>query len=177
MKKIVIILAILGLVISCEQKMSADLEAIKSEINDRQERILNEINNSNGNSSNQYYIQELYKLKSDIQQYTKNANLRGFSKNNDGVINDINNVIRKLEKGISNSSVKTSNSYNQSEQVSINAYRKGYNDGQMAFGLPSSESATVDESYMAHGYQFSKADYYVYRSGYNDGKYGRAPQY
>ena len=65
----------------------------------------------------------------------------------------------------------------QSELVSIDAYKEGYSDGQMAYGLPDSETATADESYMAHGYNFSSADITVYKMGYNDGMYGRTKQY
>lgn len=68
-------------------------------------------------------------------------------------------------------------SYSQSEQISIDAYRKGYSDGQMAYGLPASETASAYESYLAHGYNFSSADVTVYEMGYNDGMYGRTPEY
>jgi hypothetical protein len=69
------------------------------------------------------------------------------------------------------------NNNNESEETSKNVYRQGYSDGQMGFGLPASDRASAMESYMAHGYNFSSADVYVYEMGYNDGMYGRSKQY
>lgn len=163
MKKTILTLAILSL-ISCEQKMPADLEATKSNLNQR----FNQINSMS--------VSELKNLKSDVINYTNEAKSRGISKNNDDIINTIDIHISKLENQ-SNYGGNSSSNYSQSEQVSIDAYRKGYSDGQMAYGLPASETASADESLMAHGYSFSSADVAVYRMGYNDGMYGRTAQY
>ena len=72
---------------------------------------------------------------------------------------------------------KSSEELSASEKASIDAYRTGYRDGEMAFGLPASETATADEVYMAYGYNFSDADIYVYRMGYEDGMYGKPQKY
>ena len=164
MKKHFLPIAIFCLIISCEQKMPADLEATKSNISQR----YNEINSMS--------ISELKNLKSDVINYTNEANRRGISKNNDHIVNAIDDRINKLG-GQNNTNNNSSNNYSNSEQESIRAYRAGFNDGQMGYGLPATETATADESYMAHGYNFSSADIYVYKMGYNDGMYGRTPQY
>ncbi len=64
-----------------------------------------------------------------------------------------------------------------SEETSKQVYRQGYSDGQTAAGLLSSERVSAYEYYMSRGYNFSRADYYVYEMGYNDGVYGRNKQY
>jgi hypothetical protein len=66
---------------------------------------------------------------------------------------------------------------NESEEASKKAYRAGYNDGKMGFGLPASERATAMESYLANNYNFSSADIPVYEMGYNDAIYGKSAQY
>ncbi|MCF8416370.1 MAG: hypothetical protein K9G40_09015 [Crocinitomicaceae bacterium] len=65
----------------------------------------------------------------------------------------------------------------ESEEASKKAYRAGYNDGKMGFGLPASERATAMESYLANNYNFSSADIPVYEMGYNDAIYGKSAQY
>lgn len=65
----------------------------------------------------------------------------------------------------------------ESEEASKKAYRAGYNDGQMGYGLPASERASAMESYMANGYNFSSADVPVYEMGYNDGVSGKSSEY
>ena len=77
----------------------------------------------------------------------------------------------------SNSSNSNSNSNSASEEVSKKAYRAGYNDGQMGYGLPASERATAMESYLAHNYNFSSADILVYEMGYNDAVSGKSSEY
>ena len=144
--------------------MPADLEAAKDNLNERFSQI------------NSMSISELKSLRADVVSYTNEANNRGISKNNDNILSSIDNQISKLV-GQNSYSSSSSENYSQSEQFSIEAYRKGYNDGQMAYGLSASESATADESYMAHGYNFSSADVVVYKMGYNDGMYGRPQQY
>ena len=71
----------------------------------------------------------------------------------------------------------TETNNNASEETSKKVYRQGYSDGQTGYGLPVSERASASEFYMARGYNFSSADYYVYEMGYNDGVYGRSKQY
>lgn len=72
---------------------------------------------------------------------------------------------------------QSSSDYSQSERVSIEAYRNGYRDGQYAYGLPASSTATAEESYMAHNYNYSSADIEVYKMGYYDGMYGNPQKY
>lgn len=164
MKKHFLFFAIFCMIISCEQKMPADLEATKSSVNQR----FNEINSMS--------ISELKNLKSDIINYTNEANRRGISKNNDHIIKTIDNQISKLGSQ-NNTNNNSSNNFSNGEQESIRAYRAGYSDGQMGYGLSATETATADESYMAHGYNFSYADVAVYKMGYSDGMYGRTQQY
>ncbi len=76
-----------------------------------------------------------------------------------------------------NSNTNLSTNNNASEEVSKKAYRAGYNDGQMGYGLPASERATAMESYMAHNYNFSSADIPVYEMGYNDAVSGKSSEY
>ena len=92
----------------------------------------------------------------------------------DGAINT--NTKSNTESN-TNTESNSTNHNNESEETSKNAYRQGYSDGQMGFGLPASDRASAMESYMAHGYNFSSADVYVYEMGYNDGMYGRSKQY
>lgn len=81
--------------------------------------------------------------------------------------------------GIANSSSNNSSgsSNGVSEEISKRVYRQGYSDGQTGYGLPASQRVTADQFYLARGYNFSTADYYVYKMGYNDGVYGRAKKY
>ena len=90
------------------------------------------------------------------------------------IINSGNN-----NSGISNSSSSSSSSSGSSasEETSKRVYRQGYSDGQTGYGLPASSRASADEFYMARGYNFSSADYYVYKMGYDDGVYGRSKKY
>lgn len=81
------------------------------------------------------------------------------------------------DEGTSNTDTNTINNNSESEEASKKVYRQGYSDGQMGYGLPSSEVASAMESYMAHGYNFSSADIAVYEMGYNDGLYGGSKQY
>lgn len=64
-----------------------------------------------------------------------------------------------------------------SEKATINSYRRGYEDGKMAYGLPASETASADEVIMAKGYNFSGDDYYAYKKGYEDAMYGIPSKY
>lgn len=66
---------------------------------------------------------------------------------------------------------------NNSEQVSIDAYRNGYRDGSTGYGLSPSETVTAEEYYIARGYNYSEADLQVYKMGYYDGMYGRSQRY
>ena len=72
-------------------------------------------------------------------------------------------------------SSSTSNSSNKdtSLEESKRAYNLGYDDGQMAYGLPASQRASAFEVHMVKGYNFSKIDYLVYKMGYDDAQYGR----
>lgn len=72
---------------------------------------------------------------------------------------------------------RTKENQRESEETSIKVYRQGYADGQTGFGLPAHERVSARTFYMAKGYNFSIADYYVYEMGYNDGVYGRRKQY
>jgi len=83
----------------------------------------------------------------------------------------------KNESSNTNSNSSSGNNYNASEEVSKKAYRQGYADGQMGYGLPASERATAMESYMAHNYNYSSADISVYEMGYNDAISGKSAQY
>jgi hypothetical protein len=82
-----------------------------------------------------------------------------------------------LRSDDANSNSTNSNSNSASEEVSKKAYRAGYNDGQMGYGLPASERATAMESYLAHNYNFSSADIPVYEMGYNDAVSGKSSEY
>ncbi|MDO5510143.1 MAG: hypothetical protein Q4F57_05565 [Weeksellaceae bacterium] len=67
--------------------------------------------------------------------------------------------------------------YTESEKVSSKAYRDGYRDGKMGYGLPLYQTATADEAFMLNGYKYSTEDYYVYVSGYNHGLNGLPSKY
>ena len=71
------------------------------------------------------------------------------------------------------SSTSTSSNKDASLEESKRVYNLGYDDGQMAYGLPASQSASASEVYMAKGYNFSKLDYIIYVQGYKDGQFGR----
>lgn len=85
MKKYFVII-VLGLLCSCEKKMPEDLESTRSEIEIRVERI------------DGMNLEELNKLKSDLVNYSEDANRRGFSKDNSELVNEISSRISKLEK-------------------------------------------------------------------------------
>ncbi|NBV09793.1 MAG: hypothetical protein EBS09_11935 [Flavobacteriia bacterium] len=89
----------------------------------------------------------------------------------------VNTNTRSNTESNTNTESNSIDNNNESEETSKNAYRQGYSDGQMGFGLPASDRASAMESYMAHGYNFSSADVYVYEMGYNDGMNGRSKQY
>jgi len=86
-------------------------------------------------------------------------------------------MINNSPSSDSSSSTSTTNSNNSSEETSKRVYRRGYSDGQTAYGLPASSRASAYEFYLSRGYNYSSADYYVYEMGYNDGMYGRSKQY
>tara|TARA_B100001758_G_C18314118_1_gene559513 strand:- start:183 stop:881 length:699 start_codon:yes stop_codon:yes gene_type:complete len=77
----------------------------------------------------------------------------------------------------SESSSESNSGSSSSEEASKNAYRQGYSDGKTGYGLPAYERVSASEFYMSRGYNYSKADYYVYEMGYNDGVYGRNKKY
>ena len=79
--------------------------------------------------------------------------------------------------GVSNSSSNSSSSSSKGLETSKKVYRQGYSDGQTGYGLPASSQASAYDYYLAYGYNYSQADYYVYVSGYNDGLYGRTKEY
>lgn len=163
MKKCFIIIIVFGVFFSCEKKMPKDLESTRSELEIRVERI------------DGMNIQELNKLKNDLVNYTEDANRRGFSKDNSELINEINSRIKKLEdNSVEN---KSSSQLSESEAKSIEAYNNGYNDGQDGYGLSASETASADESYMAHSYNYSRPDIIVYKMGYYDGLAGSPKKY
>jgi len=75
------------------------------------------------------------------------------------------------------SSTSTSSNKDASLEESKRVYNLGYDDGQMAYGLPASQRASAFEVHMAKGYNFSKLDYNIYVMGYKDGQYGRKRKY
>ena len=83
----------------------------------------------------------------------------------------------KTERPYRQGSSESNNTNNNGEETSKRAYRQGYSDGQTGYGLPSYERASASDFYIARGYNYSKADYYVYKMGYEDGVYGRRKQY
>ncbi len=84
---------------------------------------------------------------------------------------------KKSSSSRTSSNINNGSSNDESLETSKKAYRQGYADGQTAYGLPASESASAYEFYLAKGYNFSSADYNVYVMGYNDGMYGKSKQY
>jgi len=92
---------------------------------------------------------------------------------------NFNRTISKSKSGNSGSGngSEISSSPSSSEETSIKAYRQGYSDGKTGYGLPAYERVSAYEFYMSRGYNYSKADYYVYEMGYNDGVYGRNKKY
>ena len=75
------------------------------------------------------------------------------------------------------SSTSTSSNKDASLEESKRVYNLGYDDGQMAYGLPASQRASAFEVHMVKGYNFSKLDYKVYVMGYKDGQFGRKRKY
>ncbi|WP_345207331.1 hypothetical protein [Chryseobacterium ginsengisoli] len=163
MKKCFVIIIVFGVFFSCEKRMPEDLESLKIELNQR----LKHVDNMN--------VDELNKFKNDLIQYTQDANRRGFSKDNSELVNEIISRINRLEK--QNISASSSSHVTDNEAKSIEAYINGYNDGENGYGLSSAETVTADESYMAHGYNYSRPDIMVYKMGYHDGITGSPKKY
>lgn len=163
MKKCISTILMLAIIVACGKRIPEGLESTRNEIETRVQQI------------DKMDIEQLNILKNDLIQYTDDANRRGFSKDNSELVNEISSRINRLEK--QNISALSSSHVADSEAKSVEAYNNGYNDGEDGYGLSLSETATADESYMAHGYNYSRPDIMVYKMGYHDGITGSPKKY
>ena len=90
-------------------------------------------------------------------------------------------IAKSISNKGSNRSTSSNNNASSEEWKRLNrqkrVYNLGYNDGQMAYGLPASQRANAFEVHMAKGYNFSNADYNLYVTGYKDGQFARKRKY
>ncbi len=77
-----------------------DLENKKVELNQRLEKLINSEKEVSGNEECEKLISGYEKLKTELIAYTADANGRGISKNNDRLIEDIDNRIQRLKQRV-----------------------------------------------------------------------------
>jgi hypothetical protein len=84
------------------------------------------------------------------------------------------NASNSNSNNLENSSNSNSTENNQSEEISKQAYRVGYADGQLNYGEPNPPSY---QYFLASHPEITGADQTVYQMGYNDGLQGNPQQY